>query len=413
MRLLLLGGSNSVMSYGFSHGLLSVDDRNASLGATSSVQNIYELYKYRDSSDIIISESNINDIYNIHNSRYSKETVLDNIRNLYFELKMTKKPIVIVIMPLFRYHEIDPDPTVVSEVNELHISLADLYGFYLVDCARKFESSIAGFEVRDIRSIQVNSLHGSRSYMYSFGCNLRRVIESDIYRISNAKIELKTQHSAYKRIEFTPDSNVVRCNSMFTRSCLAIENNHIVEFVGYKLVGIETWSKSNSSMVIKSKLGMTVKGFNDLLSFNELELEHEDCVVLGPNVAELPLTETSVNISNNKELIGDTFVAGLLIKKMGGRANYKEPKVGHIDISFCLPCVMPYYQHHIDMFEFDFDVKDDDIDKIRRLAISYEDTEPKLSYFLFWIAKILRPSGLFLRSKTKELNNKIRSRHTN
>ncbi|EAJ9572441.1 hypothetical protein E5B80_08620 [Campylobacter coli] len=68
-NVVLLGGSNSVMVNGLQKGLRqeNVNLTNLALGACSSIQNLYELKRERnreflDSADLIITESNINEI---------------------------------------------------------------------------------------------------------------------------------------------------------------------------------------------------------------------------------------------------------------------------------------------------------------------------------------------------------------
>ena len=67
-NIVLLGGSNSVMVNGLQKGLKEYANvTNLALGATTSIQNLYELYRPRNqeaiqNADLIVTESNINDI---------------------------------------------------------------------------------------------------------------------------------------------------------------------------------------------------------------------------------------------------------------------------------------------------------------------------------------------------------------
>ncbi|MBX2676478.1 hypothetical protein I8881_05915, partial [Campylobacter jejuni] len=107
INIVLLGGSNSVMVDGLSAGLNQkhIKLTNLALGGTSSLQNLYELYRVKNQNiiqdaDFIITESNINDI---HHNRPMESLPLDNIyRNLklYFsKLSILKKKIIILILP--------------------------------------------------------------------------------------------------------------------------------------------------------------------------------------------------------------------------------------------------------------------------------------------------------------------------
>ena len=82
-NIVLLGGSNSVMVNGLQKGLREYANvTNLALGGTTSIQNLYELYRPKNqeaikNADLIITESNINDIDH-HLCKY-KQFSLDNI----------------------------------------------------------------------------------------------------------------------------------------------------------------------------------------------------------------------------------------------------------------------------------------------------------------------------------------------
>ena len=67
-NIILLGGSNSVMVNGLQKGLREYANvTNLALGATTSIQNLYELKREKNqeaikNADLIVTESNINDI---------------------------------------------------------------------------------------------------------------------------------------------------------------------------------------------------------------------------------------------------------------------------------------------------------------------------------------------------------------
>ncbi|EOJ2576762.1 hypothetical protein ACM1I3_001665, partial [Campylobacter jejuni] len=67
LKIILLGGSNSVILNGLQRGLkeTNVELYNFSLGGSSALQNLYEICRNRKliySCDLIITESNVNDI---------------------------------------------------------------------------------------------------------------------------------------------------------------------------------------------------------------------------------------------------------------------------------------------------------------------------------------------------------------
>ncbi|EAI2146512.1 hypothetical protein EKP35_07550, partial [Campylobacter lari] len=67
IKVVLFGGSNSIIKNGLQKGLQQENILlyNFALGATTSVQNLYELIRRQDEvkdADLIITESNINEI---------------------------------------------------------------------------------------------------------------------------------------------------------------------------------------------------------------------------------------------------------------------------------------------------------------------------------------------------------------
>ncbi|EJK8326806.1 hypothetical protein NLU69_001927, partial [Campylobacter coli] len=73
-NVVLLGGSNSILVQGLQKGLReneNINFTNLALGATTSLQNLYEIIRNKNkqkiqSADLIITESNINDIGHYH-----------------------------------------------------------------------------------------------------------------------------------------------------------------------------------------------------------------------------------------------------------------------------------------------------------------------------------------------------------
>ena len=90
MKACLLGGSNSVLSHGIGKGLaVEIDCINLSLGGTSSLQNTYELIRSKEKvidCDFIVTESNVNDSFNIFNTKIPQAIVLENIKSFYYQL---------------------------------------------------------------------------------------------------------------------------------------------------------------------------------------------------------------------------------------------------------------------------------------------------------------------------------------
>lgn len=97
--IVLLGGSNSVMVNGLQKGLRgeNVKLTNLALGSSISLQNLYELKREKNQeflqvADLIITESNINEIANHHGYSFVPlSIILASVHWLYEELYRLKK----------------------------------------------------------------------------------------------------------------------------------------------------------------------------------------------------------------------------------------------------------------------------------------------------------------------------------
>lgn len=98
---------------------------NFALGATSSLQNLYELKRDRNqhifkNAKLIISESNINDSWCYDNNRAYE------IVELFFkELSYLNAKILILILPFFKHNS--------KIINQIHRKLALKFNFNIID----------------------------------------------------------------------------------------------------------------------------------------------------------------------------------------------------------------------------------------------------------------------------------------
>ncbi|MCR8706973.1 glycosyltransferase [Campylobacter sp. W0066.2] len=106
-NVVLLGGSNSVIVNGLQKGLRqeNVNLINLALGATDSIQNLYELKRKRNQqiinkADLIITESNVNDSWVMDD-----RILFDNLKKYYQELSSLRFcKILVIILPFFSYN---------------------------------------------------------------------------------------------------------------------------------------------------------------------------------------------------------------------------------------------------------------------------------------------------------------------
>ena len=132
-NIVLLGGSNSVMVNGLQKRLREYANvTNLALGATTNIQNLYELYRERNqeaikNADLIVTESNINDIdqHAANNCNLSLNLIFKNLQYLYATLYSLNKPVCILLLPFyFKNYQI---------INNMHRFLANHYGLNIID----------------------------------------------------------------------------------------------------------------------------------------------------------------------------------------------------------------------------------------------------------------------------------------
>ncbi|WP_238699144.1 hypothetical protein [Helicobacter sp. MIT 05-5294] len=148
-QVVLLGGSNSVMVNGLQKGLKGENIRltNLALGSSIALQNLYELKRERNqeilkNADLIITESNINEIANHHAySQIPLPTILAGIYWLYEELYRVGKKVLILLLPYNpnRYAQ-------ARRIDNAHRICANQYGFNIIDMQTHYEKEgVFGF----------------------------------------------------------------------------------------------------------------------------------------------------------------------------------------------------------------------------------------------------------------------------
>lgn len=343
MKICLLGGSNSVMTYGISSGLCHDNDLQIPLGATSSLQNIHALISNDIMMcDIIVTESNVNDSYNIGCANYPKELVLDNIRSLYDELYRTGKMVISLILPIMPYKNHVESKKLIDEVNDLHRSLCFKYGFNFIDMAAFFSK----FSIDNVNTniIMPDIRHPLESFMHELGTRLRDYawncinmqpkyfkrnrIESNFYFINNFP-ELPIKH---------------KTNSKFQRKVNVLYDEININSSDGYLCGIETWSDGISQLVITCGSGsVLVKNFGELLSFNEITKTSLDCFNLRSHTGKaLLITEPSVNVGNKESIESLVAITSLMFKRKNADISDININVSR-NISFLIPNI----EHHI------------------------------------------------------------------
>jgi hypothetical protein len=400
-KICLLGGSNSVMRNSFSSGLCLSGDVNLALGASSSLQNIHSLVCYRElveKCDVIVTESNVNDIYNIYEVGYSKELVISNIRSLYDELARTGKFVISLLIPIKQYHSTTAPMTLVDEINELHRSLCFKYGIALIDVDKHFTDLNPDSLVT--RYIQPDPLHPIDSFMYHLGGNIRKYIQSDSVCIESTGWLEESNFFNYECFE----KENVRENSLFKRSFLRLKNKLEISVSDGFLVGIETWS-SNPAQLVFSRKGKkdVIKSFNSLLAFNEIQASDLQCFAVESKFGVRSVsTEPSINV-DEESTNEPVNISSMLFKK-----TKIFPLVvscnGNKNLSFLIPSIDPYISGVSRLIEKLglIERNEDEVDFLRNMAVLIEGKDLTVSYKLMSRAFKLRPGGSFIKEKVEE-----------
>lgn len=252
-NVILLGGSNSIMSNGLQKGIRdAINEKgeftfyNFALGACTAFQNLYELKRARnkeifENAELIITESNVNDVYNTQDS-YEKlplKTFYRNLQWFYKELYFLDKKVVSLLLPNeIKNHKI---------INNTHRMLCMEYGFNCIDMQAYYENNgLSEFGKR------IDWAHQLESIMYVMGYNIINAIDTfelpknlsitndnptffecspkDMELLKGELREIPMQNSMYNEITYRIDSTIAM---KFPKH---LQN--------YYLIGLHTWNNT-------------------------------------------------------------------------------------------------------------------------------------------------------------------------
>ena len=237
MKIVILGGSNSVAKRGLQSGLKSGSDdiRNLALGASSSLQNLYEIVRNKNSvsnADLIITESNVNDFHNHNIGKVPIDIIEQNIDLFYEALFHTNKRAIVLIFPLLMKGFINA-----NIINNRHRVNIEKYGFALLDLSSYYNdeelNSFYNFENLD---------HPMNEIMDMIGHNIRSKFH--LIKFNNDSLIINQKHSFDFYIPDTLTYNKKE-NTGFSELVYKLGSNK-VEFPsklhGYNLMGIHAWN---------------------------------------------------------------------------------------------------------------------------------------------------------------------------
>uniref|UniRef100_UPI00262AAB7F hypothetical protein n=1 Tax=Helicobacter sp. UBA3407 TaxID=1946588 RepID=UPI00262AAB7F len=247
--IVLLGGSNSVMVNGLQKGLRgeNVKLTNLALGSSISLQNLYELKREKNQeflqvADLIITESNINEIANHHGYSFVPlSIILASVHWLYEELYRLKKKVLILLLPynpsLYQY---------ATAIDNAHRSCANQYGFNCIDMQGHYIREnmfgfYGGFGAHQMARLMscfgqniVKSIHLFKSPKQKVSCN------------ANPEFRILTPREMQTSAGGGVISLIRLQNSVFCEEAYPLQKGIRLQFpkncAGWTLLGIHAWN---------------------------------------------------------------------------------------------------------------------------------------------------------------------------
>ena len=254
---------------------------NFALGATSSMQNLYEVIRHKDilrNAELVITETNINEI-DQHTHPYEKlsyQHIYCHLNWLYQELYFLKTKVLVLILP----YQLDD----FKVIDNMHKKLCCQYGLNLVDMQKYYEE-------RDLVEFgrRVDSLHQNSRIMCEFGNNLIENIHT--YQLPKT-LNIKNDNPEFaictpKDMELVSGElqEIPMKNSAFNEITYRIKKDTKLKFpdrfAGFHLVGVHTWNNAfgwKENFEIPKTWADCLKVYSSLLFNNKTEaLSKEVC----------------------------------------------------------------------------------------------------------------------------------------
>ncbi|MCI2235333.1 hypothetical protein MKD52_00560 [Helicobacter sp. CaF467b] len=312
---------------------------NFALGSSIGLQNLYELLRERNSSilqntDLIITESNINEIANHHAySRIPLEKIFASIEWFYGTLYNLQKRVVVLLLPLFGY------PNEIA-INNAHRICANRYGFNLIDMQKIYtQDNLWDF-------YKYWGFHQMMRLMSAMGENIIKSF-NDFQKTKTIeffpqlpKFEIvspKQMILSSENIETKTLKNSAFCEEIYRiRSGVCLQ--FPTEYKGFHLLGIHAWNEGKpkvgsvynfySSIIVGSSKQNLIKASSLIRLFNTINADFivDDNTSVCFNELNHPATEGSeAVIPNQHTKILDYFDLVDFLLASGGEWHYPMP----------------------------------------------------------------------------------------
>lgn len=260
-KITLLGGSNSIHK----NGMYKFLDHNTeltslALGASSSLQNLYEVIRNGEvisQSDLIISESNVNDFHNYNIIGTTLNVIEKNIERLYRRLASCGIKVIVVLLPLQTKKFNDADT-----INLIHLKYIEEFGLNYIDMHAYYKEN----ELSELLYFD-NLDHPLDGVMY-------QLAESIINKIDSINLPSKNKDNTnYFIFKFSEHFHTsIKKNSLFCEAVWEVDSKIKLpsELINKKIVGIHAWSDGNSVVKIQDSEHKWARGTNSEVQFHDL-----------------------------------------------------------------------------------------------------------------------------------------------
>ncbi|HFU75602.1 MAG TPA: hypothetical protein ENK66_05075 [Arcobacter sp.] len=437
MKVALLGGSNSVKRFGLSSGLKENPDiqlYNFALGGCSCLQNLDAIianYESISQMDVIISESNINDFYNVNTQVVPFELMQKNIAKYYLLLSQLNVRVISILLPINMHLITENAYQLFSEVIYEHLFHIKNHGFEYVNIENYVSTYLSENKSINFKNphhlLVPDGFHTKSLFMHQVGLNLyayllENICSTDI--VHNTKVQV--DYVKLKAEHFNDVSIADKENTFFKERTMLVNKKIFFpkQYIGYKIIGVSTWGEGGLNITNTSK--SIIKNFNDLYSFNEILedflIDNKTYMIhSGELITEKSMNTSSTKSNKNPSVVGFLLECskndGILIStdQSFSKIKYFQRKCYEFskrlrkndeenNLNFLLPSLEIYLY---DSNEFTARISEEDIDALRDAAILLENIDLKKAYRLMSIAYYNRPSGLHIRNKVLEYKAKL------
>ncbi|MCI7764940.1 hypothetical protein, partial [Helicobacter sp.] len=300
---------------------------------------LYELLRERNSSilqntDLIITESNINEIGNHHDyGRIPLEKIFASIEWFYGTLYNLQKRVVVLLLPLFGY------PNEVA-INNAHRICANRYGFNLIDMQKIYAQDNLWDFYKYWRFYQMMRLMSAMGENIIKSFNDFQKTKTIEFSPKLPKFEIvspKQMILSSENIETKTLKNSAFCEEIYRiRSGVCLQ--FPTEYKGFHLLGIHAWNEGKpevgsiyntcSSIIVSNFKQNLIKASSLMRLFNTINADFivDDNTFVCFNELNHPVTESSeAVIPNQHTKILDYFDLIDFLLASGGEWHYPMP----------------------------------------------------------------------------------------